>query len=178
MDRINQVDVSTLYYCIGTLCFGCRNGIDVHPNGSGGLVHDNGYGMCSLALLRESQPQAFADHQKIARYNAKAIVPSVLQQPTPEYQEDQRAIWACVIEDMRHRDAFGARKYGTRLQAFNGRDPIIDAYQEALDLVVYLKQLFIERARAIRLLEGLTIAEPDSRSRAIDLVLNILKGTQ
>lgn len=31
------------------------------------------------------------------------------------------------------------------LQAHNGRDPLVDAYQEALDLVVYLRQAIEER---------------------------------
>lgn len=39
----------------------------------------------------------------------------------------------------------GRRKYGTPLQAHNGRDPLVDAYQEALDLCVYLRQAIAER---------------------------------
>jgi hypothetical protein len=39
----------------------------------------------------------------------------------------------------------GVRKYGTPLQAHNGRDGLMDAYQEALDLAVYLRQLIAER---------------------------------
>ena len=48
-------------------------------------------------------------------------------------------IWDLVIADMRERDRFGREKYGTPLQANNGRDHLIDAYQEALDLAVYLR---------------------------------------
>ena len=50
-----------------------------------------------------------------------------------------------VIDDMEKRREFGVRKYGTPLQANNGRDALMDAYQEALDLVVYLRQLIEER---------------------------------
>jgi len=39
----------------------------------------------------------------------------------------------------------GKERYGTRLQPFNGRDPFIDAYQEVLDLAVYLRQAIYER---------------------------------
>lgn len=53
-------------------------------------------------------------------------------------------IWDLVIKDMCDRDAMGLAKYGTHLQAFNGRDPLWDAYQEALDLVVYLRQSIYE----------------------------------
>jgi len=49
------------------------------------------------------------------------------------------------MRDMTERDIFGAEKYGTRLQPGNGRDFLIDAYQEALDLVVYLRGAIYER---------------------------------
>jgi hypothetical protein len=51
-----------------------------------------------------------------------------------------------VIVDMRERDRFGVEKYKTRLQPFNGRNPLVDAYQEALDLCVYLRQAMYEEA--------------------------------
>jgi hypothetical protein len=47
--------------------------------------------------------------------------------------------WKLVIADMNERDAMGARKYGVRHQHDNGRDHLIDAYQEALDLACYLR---------------------------------------
>jgi hypothetical protein len=53
-------------------------------------------------------------------------------------------IWDLVIEDMKSRDEFGFKKYGGHLQAFNGRSALVDAYQEALDLVVYLRQVLYE----------------------------------
>jgi len=56
-----------------------------------------------------------------------------------------RAVWDSVMDDIRERDELGEQKYGTRLQAHNGRNPLIDAYQEALDLVVYLKQAIQEQ---------------------------------
>jgi hypothetical protein len=43
------------------------------------------------------------------------------------------------------RDHVGRARYGTPLQAHNGRDALVDAYQEALDLVVYLRQAIEER---------------------------------
>jgi len=45
-----------------------------------------------------------------------------------------------VLEDMAERHAIGTRKYGVPLTAGDGRDHLIDAYQEALDLAVYLRQ--------------------------------------
>lgn len=56
------------------------------------------------------------------------------------------AVWDLVIADMRQRDRVGTRRYGIRLQAHNGRHALQDAYEEALDLAVYLKQAIIETA--------------------------------
>ncbi len=46
---------------------------------------------------------------------------------------------------MRARDRFGRAKYKTPLEAFNGRNALVDAYQEVLDLAVYLKQQIVEQ---------------------------------
>ncbi len=49
------------------------------------------------------------------------------------------------MTDMAACDAEGRRKYGVPLQPHNGRDCLVDAYQEALDLTVYLRQAIYER---------------------------------
>lgn len=54
-------------------------------------------------------------------------------------------IWELVIEDMRARDTLGRERYGVPLSANNGRDALRDAYEEALDLAVYLRQAIAER---------------------------------
>ncbi len=54
-------------------------------------------------------------------------------------------IWPLVIADMQARDAVGRERYGTPLQPFNGRDALMDAYEEALDLCAYLRQAIEER---------------------------------
>ena len=55
-------------------------------------------------------------------------------------------VWELVIADMRERDAGGRAKYGTPLQTHNGRNALVDAYQEVLDLAVYLRQAIAEQA--------------------------------
>jgi len=45
-----------------------------------------------------------------------------------------------LIEDATERDRIGTEKYGVPLHANNGRNPLVDAYQESLDLMVYLRQ--------------------------------------
>jgi hypothetical protein len=50
-----------------------------------------------------------------------------------------------VIKDLIDRADVGQRKYGMHLQAHNGRDQLLDAYQEALDLCCYLKGELLRR---------------------------------
>jgi len=72
----------------------------------------------------------------------------IKDQPEP-VRSDRPPIWDMVIEDMRARDAVGLERYGTPLQGFNGRDALVDAYQEALDLCVYMRQAIWERDQAM-----------------------------
>lgn len=66
------------------------------------------------------------------------------EQPNP-VPNATTPIWELVIRDMHVRNEIGKAKYGTPLQAGNGRDALVDAFQEAMDLVVYLKQAIVER---------------------------------
>lgn len=51
-----------------------------------------------------------------------------------------------VVSDLKARKQFGVDKYGTPLMSNNGRNALLDAYQEALDLCCYLKQALIEHS--------------------------------
>jgi hypothetical protein len=68
-----------------------------------------------------------------------------IQDQPPPSPNNQPAIADLVIADMLERKAVGVARYGVPLQAYNGRDALIDAYQEALDLCCYLRQLIEER---------------------------------
>lgn len=68
-----------------------------------------------------------------------------MSQPDP-VPNASRPVWELVIEDMRARDHAGRARYNIPLQAGNGRDALTDAYEEALDLCVYLRQVLAERA--------------------------------
>lgn len=59
-------------------------------------------------------------------------------------------VWQLVMVDMADRRNVGIDRYGTPLQAMNGRDALVDAYQEALDLAVYLRQAIEERRIATK----------------------------
>lgn len=49
-----------------------------------------------------------------------------------------------TIRDLKERSRVGEKKYGEVLKPFNGRDSLIDAYQEILDLACYIRQLIYE----------------------------------
>lgn len=50
-----------------------------------------------------------------------------------------------VKQDIENRIIKGVREYGERLKPFNGRDALLDAYEECLDQALYLKQELTER---------------------------------
>ena len=58
------------------------------------------------------------------------------QLPIPN---DRTSCQDMVIADIENRKALGLKKYGTLLQPFNGRSFLQDAYEEVLDLSVYLR---------------------------------------
>lgn len=64
-------------------------------------------------------------------------------QPAPVI--GRASVTDAIVKDMTDRREHGIKKYGTELMTNNGRDALVDAYQEALDLVVYLKQELMER---------------------------------
>lgn len=66
--------------------------------------------------------------------------------PEPAPTGNGAEIWPVVMKDIIMRVEAGKEKYGTPLRANNGRDALWDAYQEALDLCMYLRQSIIERA--------------------------------
>ena len=53
-------------------------------------------------------------------------------------------IMLAIAADLEARKTLGIKRYGQPLQAFNGRNPILDAYEEALDLLVYTRQALYE----------------------------------
>jgi len=90
-----------------------------------------------------------------AAYERRAMEQGLVKDPVfPENQQwgqpdpiknDQPIMWNKVLIDCVNRNHMGVKKYGTPLQPFNGRDALKDAYEEALDLVVYLRQAIYER---------------------------------
>ncbi len=61
------------------------------------------------------------------------------EQREPAKESTGRDCWLLVILDMKERRRHGIEKYEVPVRPDNGRDHLIDAYQEALDLCVYLR---------------------------------------
>jgi len=106
----------------------CGHGSYIHY-GDGKCLRSD----CKCEKFQDVAPPPEDDKPKIR------VLDINVPEPPPK-KNDGVAIWDLVIADMRERNRFGIEQYGTPLQAFNGRNALIDAYQEALDLVVYLRQ--------------------------------------
>lgn len=87
------------------------------------------------------------------------------KQPKPELTDKSKPVWPKVVKAlksvhkdfnltksefaelsqiMEKRNQFGIEKYGVPLSSFNGRNSLQDAFEEALDLVVYSSQSYME----------------------------------
>lgn len=95
-----------------------------------------------------SEKQSYQAYLEGARRASQKIAPNPIigsgMQELP-VKNNNKPIWHLVITDMLARDNVGRERYGTPLQAFNGRDALVDAYEEALDLCAYLRQAIEER---------------------------------
>ena len=85
-------------------------------------------------------------------YNYKCLLETAksIQEDTdtilqPPPTGDGQVVLTKVLSDIQSRAEFGKAKYGTYLRTNNGRDALMDAYQEAIDLVMYLGQAIMER---------------------------------
>lgn len=65
-------------------------------------------------------------------------------QPLPTVNQHP-VIQDLVVQDINTHRELGIQRYGTALQPFNGRDSLRDAYEEILDLAMYLRQVMYER---------------------------------
>ena len=79
--------------------------------------------------------------QKMPKGMGAEIFPAVLRD-FKRYEQ-----WAAMPEmreELAERVEEGIKKYGEPLKAHNGRDALIDGYQELLDAIMYFKQTLVE----------------------------------
>lgn len=129
-------------YRDGTSCGGCPCGVNDRAGMDASLTFWQHYGLGNeIVAYRLHEP----NHEKSKAIINRGMTGSSIQdQPEPK-QSTHPAVWGLVMKDMVDRDQTGRERYGVPLQGHNGRDSLVDAYQEALDLAVYLRQAIYER---------------------------------
>lgn len=70
-------------------------------------------------------------------------------QVIPTGDESEPDVQSLLIADVLARRQVGVERYGQGLRTFNGRDTLLDAFEEALDLTTYLRSL-LEMQRVSR----------------------------
>lgn len=106
--------------------------------------HDPSSPMAEYSIMGQDRERVIGRAQAWIDDDIQVKTSKNKPEPAPQPHNGRPAVWDLVIADIEERDRMGAKKYGTRLQPHNGRSPLRDAYQEALDLVVYLRQAIYE----------------------------------
>lgn len=88
--------------------------------------------------VEDANPKFPRDVDYVGKINA-----ATAKQPAPKGSGS--TILGMVLADLTNRALEGKEKYGEPLLAHNGRNPLWDAYQEALDLAMYLRQAIEEQ---------------------------------
>lgn len=70
---------------------------------------------------------------------------ATIEQPQPETRAESVSVAPHVVDDIVARARLGVERYGTPLRTHNGRDGLVDLYQELIDAVFYIKQVIMER---------------------------------
>jgi hypothetical protein len=99
---------------------------------------------CVLCPALWSSHSAEARGEVVLSANPDEPLIKIVDQPPP-IPNQRRAIVDLVIEDLIERKRVGIERYGTPLQAHNGRDSLVDLYQELQDAVLYVRQKIEEQ---------------------------------
>ena len=102
--------------------------------------------------------------------------PNPAATPQPQPTGEGPRVLDLVLADLTARAEVGREKYGTYLRAGNGRDALMDAYQEALDLCMYLGQALMERDGATEPPTGRKGHAPDYSALTVTLMLSTEDG--
>lgn len=96
-------------------------------------------------VLRPMAEQVYSayDVEVARRLLGLPIEPATVEQPPPVNRG--QPVLPLLIRDLCSRAEMGRERYGCLLHTHNGRAALTDAYQEALDLVQYLRQALAER---------------------------------
>ena len=106
-----------------------------------------GYESCENCIWNDETCShcIYCDDYSLWESKEKISNPAATSEPMPA--GNGKVVITEVIRDLLDRDEIGQKKYGTNLRLYNGRDALMDAYQEACDMVMYLKQALMERSK-------------------------------
>jgi hypothetical protein len=107
------------------------------PNSFRGML-DEAFGETDL-VLRAGSP---VTHEPPPIPNGNPHIADLVIQDLDKRSEKVADL---VSQDIQEKKQMGIEKYGVPLQAGNGRNALVDAYQEALDLSQYLRQEIEEK---------------------------------
>ena len=68
-----------------------------------------------------------------------------LRQPQPDLRSNGTPVHTVVAREIEQRAEMGLYSYNTYLRPHNGRNALVDLYQELLDAVLYLRQHLLEQ---------------------------------
>jgi hypothetical protein len=143
--------------------------VDSKPNNQTWIVSDTNREECQHGMKLDDALHIMELHNTSIQ-TASAVVPksAVVDQPRPAARPDLAPVWErvvadvrkrypranpflqseeiieLVVSDMRERDRVGRERYGMPLTAHNGRDQLVDLYQELLDAAVYARAGMLE----------------------------------
>lgn len=98
--------------------------------------------------------QELATLQQTVSQGKEDVLPFLLKRLEIQFNNDYIE---GVQDALTERAKIGIQKYGTPLQTDNGRNPLVDTFQEALDLAMYAAQYTIERKQPSSLLLNMAI---------------------
>lgn len=119
-------------------CPFCGGSVELNNIGDKYYITCFGYG-CGAEF------KGYEKERMVNHWNTRAIsVHSAAVHESAPKDTDGVIVKDYVIRDIKERAEVGKNKYGGYLKTNNGRSSLWDAYQEALDLVMYLRQLILE----------------------------------
>lgn len=81
---------------------------------------------------------------------------------------EKLTVWPRVVSDMVERNEFGAKKYGKYLTTNSGENFLQHAYEEALDLAVYLKGKIMEQQEKDQINTELTFIQKQTPFHSLE----------
>jgi hypothetical protein len=103
--------------------------------------------------------------------------PSLIKAQEAPSESDDPSIPQLIIKDMIEREQHGIAKYGQPVKARNGRDPLVDAYQETLDQLVYIRQeIELRKIREAEIMEIIRSSTKQSFNDGINSAIEFILG--